>query len=45
MECGFLSNPQEEEKLQQTTYQDQVVQAVFDGTMAYLAGRNAGKAK
>ena len=42
VECGFLSNPQEEEKLQQSTYQDQVVQAVFDGTMAYLAERNTG---
>lgn len=42
VECGFLSNPQEEEKLQQTTYQDQVVQAVFDGTMAYLSEKNAG---
>ena len=42
MECGFLSNPQEEAKLQQTTYQDQVVQAVFDGTMAYLSEKNVG---
>lgn len=44
VECGFLSNPQEEEKLQQEAYQDQVVQAVFDGTMAYLAGSESGKA-
>ena len=42
VECGFLSNPQEEAKLQQTTYQDQVVQAVFDGTMAYLSEKNVG---
>ena len=40
VECGFLSNPQEEEKLQQEAYQNQVVQAVFDGTMEYLAGSN-----
>ena len=44
MECGFLSNPQEEEKLQQDMYQDQVVQAVFDGTMAYLANTDANRA-
>ena len=44
VECGFLSNPQEEEKLQQESYQDQVVQAVFDGTMTYLAGSESGKA-
>ena len=40
VECGFLSNPQEEEKLQQEAYQDQVVQAVFDGTMTYLAEKS-----
>ncbi|MDD6324222.1 MAG: N-acetylmuramoyl-L-alanine amidase [Lachnospiraceae bacterium] len=44
VECGFLSNPQEEEKLQQDMYQDQVVQAVFDGTMAYLANTDANRA-
>lgn len=44
VECGFLSNPEEEEKLQQESYQDQVVQAIFDGTMAYLADAEQAKA-
>ena len=45
VECGFLSNPEEEAKLQQEDYQDQVVQAVFEGIMRYLgdaAGTDAG---
>lgn len=37
VECGFLTNPEEEAKLQEEAYQDQVVQAIFDGAMKYLA--------
>lgn len=36
VECGFLSNPQEEAKLQEEEYQDQVAQAVCDGILNYL---------
>lgn len=37
VECGFLSCPQEEEKLQQEEYQDQVAQAICDGIVGYLS--------
>lgn len=36
VECGFLTNPQEEAMLQDEAYQDRVVQAVCDGIVAYL---------
>jgi N-acetylmuramoyl-L-alanine amidase len=36
VECGFLSNPQEEEQLQQESYQDQLVKAICDGIQQYL---------
>lgn len=36
VECGFLTNPEEEARLQEEAYQDQVVQAIFDGAMKYL---------
>ncbi len=36
VECGFLTNPQEEEKLQQEDYQDRLAQAVCDGVLTYL---------
>lgn len=36
VECGFLTNPQEEAKLQEEAYQDQVAQAICDGVLAYL---------
>jgi N-acetylmuramoyl-L-alanine amidase len=36
VECGFLSCPEEEAKLQEETYQDQVAQAICDGILAYL---------
>lgn len=38
VECGFLSNPQEEMKLQEEAYQDQVAQAICDGVLQYLEG-------
>lgn len=37
VECGFLSNPEEESKLQQEDYQDVIVEAVCEGLMEYLA--------
>jgi N-acetylmuramoyl-L-alanine amidase len=36
VECGFLTNPQEEAKLQEEAYQDALVQAVCDGILDYL---------
>ncbi len=37
VECGFLTNPQEEAKLQQEEYQDRVARAVCDGILEYLS--------
>lgn len=36
VECGFLSNPQEEAKLQEEEYQNMVAKAVCDGILDYL---------
>jgi N-acetylmuramoyl-L-alanine amidase len=38
VECGFLSNAEEEQKLQQADYQQQVAKAICDGAVAYLSG-------
>lgn len=39
VECGFLSNPQEEAKLQEEVYQDQVTKAICDGVLQYLEAK------
>ena len=36
VECGFLTNPQEEAELQEEAYQNRLVQAVCDGILSYL---------
>lgn len=36
VECGFLSNPEEAEKLTQETYQNQIADAVCHGVQKYL---------
>ena len=36
VECGFLTNPAEEAKLQEEAYQDKLVKAVCDGVLQYL---------
>lgn len=41
VECGFLTNPQEEALLQEEEYQDRVAQAVCDGVMEYLGNDSA----
>ncbi len=41
VECGFLTNPQEEALLQKEEYQDQAVRAVCDGILAYLEDTKA----
>jgi N-acetylmuramoyl-L-alanine amidase len=38
VECGFLTNAEEEQKLQEEAYQDQLVQAICDGVVQYLEG-------
>ena len=37
VECGFLSNPQEEKLLQDDKYQDKIAWAIFIGIMRYLS--------
>lgn len=44
VECGFLSNQQEEAKLMTEEYQQKVAQAISDGIGAYLAQGNSGSA-
>ncbi len=39
VECGFLSNAQEREKLQQEEYQKQLAQAIVEGMIAYEHSR------
>lgn len=39
VECGFLTNPAEEAKLQEEEYQDRMVQAICDGVLRYLEGK------
>jgi N-acetylmuramoyl-L-alanine amidase len=36
VECGFLSNPEEERLLQTETYREKVAKAIFNGTLKYL---------
>lgn len=42
VECGFLTNPEEEAKLQEEEYQDKMVQAICDGILQYL-GQGTGE--
>lgn len=39
VECGFLSNPEEEALLSDEAYQEKIVEAVYEGIVDYL-GRN-----
>lgn len=39
VECGFLSCPEEEEKLNQESYQQMVAEAVCAGAADYLNGK------
>lgn len=36
VECGFLSNPEDEKNLQDPAYQQRMADAIADGVMAYL---------
>lgn len=40
VECGFLSNSQDEKRLQDTSYQDVIAQAIANGIDNYLNGRS-----
>ncbi len=40
VECGFLTNPEEEALLQEETYQDRVAQAICNGILKYLTELN-----
>ncbi len=40
VECGFLSNPQEEQLLIQPDYQDKVAWSVYAGITSYFDGQN-----
>lgn len=42
VECGFLTNPEEAEKLQTEEYQRKVAEAVADGISTYLNGESSG---
>lgn len=42
VECGFLSNPEEEVLLQKEAYQIQIVQAIVDGIVSYLDTSEGG---
>lgn len=41
VECGYLSNAEEETKLKQDDYQDQIVQAICAGVQAFFATPSA----
>ena len=36
VECGFLSNPQEEKELQQALYQEKLAWGIYNGIMKYF---------
>ena len=36
VECGFLSNPDDEKKLQQDTYQEQLAKTIKQGIESYF---------
>jgi len=36
VECGFLSNPEEEKKLQENEYQDKLAWGIYNGIMDYF---------
>ena len=43
VECGFLSNPEEEHLLNQGGYQDKVAWAIYSGVTEYFSGKRSGK--
>ncbi|NMB34322.1 MAG: cell wall hydrolase [Clostridium sp.] len=43
VECGFLSNQQEEQKLADAVYQEKLAQAIKTGILEYLTGKNKNR--
>lgn len=44
VECGFLSNWEEAERLADSTYQEQMAFAIYDGLLRYLSGAAGSRA-
>ena len=40
VECGFLSNPEEEKRLQEDLYQDRIAWGIYNGIMDYFKETN-----
>ena len=40
VECGFLSNPEEENDLKTTEYRDKIVDAIYNGILLYFGNKN-----
>ncbi len=44
VECGFISNPEQERHLRQPEFQKKLAQAIADGILAYLGKEKGGEA-
>ena len=44
VECGFISNPEQEKLLRQPEMQKKLAQAIADGVLAYLGKEKGGSA-
>ncbi len=44
IECGFVSNPEQEKQLRQPEFQAKLAQAIADGVLAYLGKEKGGSA-
>lgn len=44
IECGFISNPEQEKQLRQPEFQAKLAQAIADGVLAYLGKEKGGSA-
>lgn len=41
VECGFISNPEEEQKLNSQDYQEKIVYSIYSGILLYLGNKTA----
>jgi len=44
VECGFISNPEQERQLKQPEFQRKLARAIADGVLAYLGKEKGGEA-